>query len=69
MMFFGGPWMIIFWVVVIALLVWGGVTLAKRGTSASDTAPKHDPLDSAKVRYAKGEISKEEFEQIKKDLH
>ena len=69
MMFFGGPWMIIFWVAIVALVVWGGITLTKRGNSAPGNAPKHDPLDSAKVRYAKGEISKEEFEQIKKALH
>ena len=68
MMFFGGPWMIIFWVVIIALIVWGVIALTKRGTSASDITQKHDPLDTAKERYAKGEISKEEFEQIKKDL-
>ena len=68
MMFFGGPWMIIFWVVIIALIVWGVITLTKRGTSASDTTQKRDPLDTARERYAKGEISKEEFEQIKKDL-
>ena len=29
---------------------------------------KYNPLDVAKERYAKGEISKEESEQIKKDL-
>ncbi len=67
MMFFGG-WMIILWVVIIALIVWGVIALAKRGTSVSDIPQKHDPMDTAKERYAKGEISKEQFEQIKKDL-
>ena len=68
MMFFGGPWMMIFWVVITALIAWGIIALVKRGTSTSDTPQKRNPLDIAKERYAKGEISKEELEQIKKDL-
>jgi putative membrane protein len=67
-MFFGGPWMIIFWVVIIALIAWGVIALTKRGTSASDTTQERDSLDIAKERYAKGEINKEEFEEIKKNL-
>lgn len=67
MMFFGG-WMIILWVVIVGLIVWGVVALAKRGTSTSDTTQKRDPLDIAKERYAKGEISKEELEEIKENL-
>ena len=63
-MMFGGLWMIIFWGGLIALIVWGITKLSRRGGSIS----KRDPLDVAKERYAKGEISREEFEQIKKDL-
>ena len=56
--------MVIFWGGLIALIVWGITRLIRRGESA----PKRDPLDVAKERYAKGEISREEFEQLKKDL-
>jgi len=63
-MAFGGLWMLIFWGALIALIVWGIAKLSGRG----DTTPKRDPLDVAKERYAKGEISREEFEQLKKDL-
>ena len=60
----GGLWMLIFWGGLIALIIWGIMRLTKR----SNSAPKHDPLDVAKGRYARGEISREEFEQIKNDL-
>ncbi len=55
--------MLIFWGGLIALIVWGIKELTERGGTA-----KHNPLDVAKERYAKGDISREEFEQIKKDL-
>ncbi len=61
---FGGIIMILFWVGLVALIVWVVMKLSKGG----ETSSKRDPLDIAKERYAKGEISKEEFEQIKKDL-
>ncbi len=68
MMFFGG-WMIIVWIVVIGLIVWGVVALVKRtGGSGLASSSNKSPLDIARERYAKGEISKEEFERIKKDL-
>ncbi len=64
MMFLGGPWMLILWGGLIALIIWGIIKLSRR----SDSTSQHNPLDIAKERYAKGEISKEQFEQIKKDL-
>ena len=63
-MLFGGLWMFIFWGGLIALIVWGVIKLSRRNSSTS----KSSPLDVAKERYARGEISREEFEQLKKDL-
>jgi len=63
-MIFGGVWMFLFWGGLIALIVWGISRLSGRG----GPAPKQSPLDVAKERYAKGEISQEEFSQLKKEL-
>ena len=63
-MLFGGAWMFVFWGGLIALVVWGITKLSGRGSSST----KKNPLDVAKERYALGEISGEEFEQLKKDL-
>ena len=63
-MVFGWVWMVLFWGGLIALVVWGIKRLTERGGSTSKT----DPVDTAKKRYAKGEISREEFNQIIKDL-
>lgn len=62
-MVLGFVWMLLFWGAIIALVVWGVKKLTGRSSSGGAS-----PLDIAKERYAKGEISKEQFEQIKKDL-
>jgi putative membrane protein len=67
-MVFSGIWMLVFWGAIIWLVVWGVKKLLGHGESKGGTPESHDPLDIAKKRYAKGEISKEEFDQIKKDL-
>ena len=63
--------MIAFWVVVIGGAVWLVATLARgsQGQSASPTiAAGQTPLDILKARYAKGEITKEQFEEMKRAL-
>ncbi len=67
-MVFGSIWMVLFWAAIIALVIWVVRKLAEREGSRSSTTERRAPLDVAKERYARGDISKEEFEQIKKDL-
>jgi len=67
-MVFGGIVTILFWAGMIALVVWAISALARRDGSRSPSAIKQVPLDIARERYAKGEITKDEFGQMKKDL-
>ncbi len=57
--------MIIFGGGILAFIIWFIVRFSK-GDSHITTAS--NALDIAKERYARGEITKSEFEQIKKDL-
>lgn len=61
---FGWLWVILFWGLLIGLIVWAITKISKR--DGSELRTSH--IEIAKERYAKGEISKEEFEQIKSDL-
>lgn len=60
---FGWLMMILVWAVPIILIVW-----ALRGGIRSKESDSRSALDILKERYAKGEISKEEFESKKKDI-
>ena len=60
----GVLFMIIIWAGFVALIVWVIVKLVRSGQKSSSETP----LDVARTRYAKGEITKKEFEQLKKDL-
>ena len=68
---FGGGWaMGIFWLVVIGLIVWLVVYLARNsGTiTTSSTGGDLKAIDILKNRYARGEINKKEYEEKLKDL-
>jgi len=75
-MIWGSVMMIVFWGGIIALAVWAVQSLTRReqGTAQGPSvgpvpgAPRDQPLEIAKQRYAKGEITREEFEQMKRDL-
>ena len=56
--------MVLFWGGLIALIVWGIKKLTERG----DSFARGSSLDVAKERYARGEMTREQFELMKKDL-
>ena len=65
-MLFGSIWFVIFW----GLIIWAVVTVVSKsaGGQPSQAPGEESPLDIAKKRYARGEISKEEFERLREDL-
>lgn len=56
---------LVFWALVIGGVVWLVVWLARTagGTPRSDSA-----IEILRARYARGEITKEQFDQMRKDL-
>jgi len=58
-----GNWGWFVWVVILAVVIWIVAARPRAGRQAEET-----PLEIVKRRYAKGEISREEFERMKKDL-
>jgi len=71
---FGGMWLWMVFGFILFVLFWGGIIwliawAVKKGTGhLSACTSDLQPLSIAQSRYAKGEITKEQFEQIKRDL-
>jgi putative membrane protein len=64
---FGGIFMILFWIVIIGLGIWLIVSLVSRTNSPQP--PTESALDILKKRYARGEITKEQFDEMRHDLN
>ena len=63
---YGGAFMWIIFLVVIGVLIYFIVQAQKMKSRTPTQNESH--LDILKKRYAKGEIAKEEYERMKKDL-
>jgi putative membrane protein len=68
----GGYWIfgVVFWALGIAVVVLLILALVRRSTGYHRgwSGGEPDALEIAKRRYARGEITKEQFEQLRKDL-
>ena len=68
---FGGLFMIIAWLAVIFFVVWVVRELSggnRKSENKNVTDGGKTALDILKERYAKGELTKEQFEAMKKEI-
>ncbi len=65
-MFGGGLWMVLVWLVPIALAIW---LISSRGERPAQNSAEKTALDILKERYARGEIKQDEFEQKKRHIN
>lgn len=64
--FWGGGFMMIFWLIV---MIAGIAVFVKWLTEKSSSSPKEESaLDILKKRYARGEITREKFGNMKKEI-
>ena len=66
----GGMWLGWFWRIGIVLLIlWGIYAILRSDRARRDLlAPHETPLDILKKRYARGEITKEQFDEMKRHI-
>ncbi len=63
---FGAMWMLVFWAIIIGLVVWGVKQFT--GGSAESRTSGDTPLEIAQKRLARGEITREDFEELRQAL-
>ena len=66
-----GLFILLFWVLILAGIVFHIsflVAVARRSSGEPAPTPQETPLDILKKRYAQGEITSEQYEQMKRDL-
>ena len=63
---FGGPIMMLLILIILVAAVFLAVRLIRSGRTHGE--PAETPLDIIRKRYARGEITKEQYDRLKSDL-
>ena len=67
-----GWWMVlgtVWWVLFWGLLIWGVFKIAGGGSASEEAGNRAaSPIEIARRRYAAGEITRDQFDQIRRDL-
>jgi len=58
-------WMVVFWGAILGVVVWAIAAAARRGSGGP---PERTARDILEERFARGEISKDEFEERRRVL-
>lgn len=51
------------WILILAICIWAFWYWGERQTVFPDTGPENSPTEILKSRFAKGEITEEEYEE------
>lgn len=57
----------IFWLLFLGIIVWAVITFTNRNKYHYSSSPE-TPMDMLKKRYVRGEITKDQFNNMKKDM-
>jgi putative membrane protein len=62
--------MMLFWILVIVAVIAGIVWVVRQSSDGSSSAPGRpdQALNILRERYARGEVTKEEFERMRREL-
>jgi putative membrane protein len=56
----------IFWLILLGVIIWAVVTIINKSQiSSRNNQPGESALDILKKRFAKGELTKEQYDQMK----
>lgn len=68
----GGDFMWFGWIfglIFIGLIIWAVIAIVNKNQNSNQSLPSGEtPLDILKRRYARGEITKDKFDEMKRNL-